>query len=297
MELWILLAIASAVGWALVVLLDKFVVDTEMSDPKATGSLHAIFNCAAVLGVSFSLGGAISNVYIAASGMILGFLYVLANFFWFSGVGSEDVSRFAPVLSFDVVFIALLSFVFLQESFSAIVYGGMGLTVAGCVLISLENPLESLSEIESRWGLVAALTSALIYATREVVFKHFSAGTDVWSLLFYFGASGIAFSALMAYTARDEIAGNLEGSELMTLSGLVSGFSQVAFFLAVSLGSVSIVSTITKTRFLVIFFGATAISRIHPEIIHESLETRLLIQKLAATSMIILGVIVATSSM
>lgn len=289
-----LLAAASAVGWAFVVLLDKFVVDTEIDSAMGTGGIHAMFNCLAVSVLSFYFGGFIFNWYIAGAGVLLGGLYVLANFFWFSGVGSEEVSRFAPVLSFDVVFIALLSFLFLQESFSAPVYGGMALTVMGCILISLENPMESLSRMKSKWGLFAALASAFVYAVREVIFKHVSSGADIWTLLFYFGLSGIFFSSFLVYLSRDEIIGKLEGFELMTLSGLVSGVSQAVFFLAVSIGPVSLVSTITKTRFLMIFFAATLISRLHPEIIHEPLETRVLTQKLVATAMIIFGVLAAT---
>lgn len=87
---------------------------------------------------------------------------------------------------------------------------------------------------------------------------------------------------------------NTEGLELMTVSGLVSGIAQSSFFLAVSLGSVILVSTITKTRFLLIFFAATAISRLHPEIMHEPLDRKILVQKLLATLMIIIGVTLAS---
>jgi uncharacterized membrane protein len=295
MELWMLLAAGSALGWAFVVLLDKFVVDSEIDSTKGTGGLHAFFNCLAVTVVSMVLGGISFSVTFLMAGLVLGVLYVLANYFWFSGVGEEEVSRFAPVLSFDVAFIALLSFFFLQQSFTLPVYGGMALTIMGCVLISLENPLESLSKMKSKWALIAALAAAFTYSVREVFFQHVSSGVDIWNLLFYYGVFGALFSLTLVYQAREDLKGRLEGVEHMVLSGLISGGSQAAFFLAVSLGSASLVSTITKTRFLVIFFGATAISRLHPEIMHEPLETRVLVQKLVATLMIIVGVVAATS--
>jgi uncharacterized membrane protein len=295
MEFWMLLAAGSALGWAFMVLLDKFVVDSEISSAMGTGGLHALFNCLTVATVSLVLGGFSFSVPVLAAGVVLGVLYVLANYFWFSGVGEEEVSRFAPVLSFDVAFIALLSFVFLQQSFSLPVYGGMALTIIGCVLISLENPLESFSKMKSKWALIAALASAFTYSVREVFFQHVSTGVDIWNILFYYGILGALFSLTLIYQAREDLKGKLEGVEHMVLSGLISGGSQAAFFLAVSLGSASLVSTITKTRFLIIFFGATAISRLHPEIMHEPLETRVLVQKLIATVMIIIGVVAATS--
>lgn len=293
MNLWIILAIGSAIGWAAIVLLDKFVIDSEIDNPMGTGGLHAFFNCLAVASIAMYMSGFALDVYMILSGLLLGGLYVLANYFWFSGVGSEEVSRFAPVLSFDVVFISILSFIFLQETFSPLVYGGISLTVVGCILISLEDPLKSLSKMKSRWALVAALSSAFAYSLREVIFKHVSAQANTWTILSYFGIAGMIFSTLLIYKSRNDIKGKTEGLELMTLSGLISGIAQTSFFLAVSLGPVSLVSTITKTRFFLIFLGATAISRLHPEIIHEPLERKILIQKLVATALIITGVLIA----
>lgn len=294
MELWIILSAISALGWALIVLLDKFVVDSEIDSAMGTGGLHAMFNSLMVAAISVYFGGFNLNMSIAAAGLVLGLLYVIANYFWFTGVGDEEVSRFAPVLSFDIVFIAVLSLIFLQESFSLPVYGGMIITVAGCILISLEDPAESLSNLKSKWALFAALASAFVYSVREVFFKHVSSGLEIWTLLFYFGVFGMIFSSYFIYASRDKLKGNLEGLELMILSGLISGVAQAVFFVAVSIGPVSLVSTITKTRFLVIFAGATLISRLHPEIIHEPLEKKILIQKLIATALIISGVSIAT---
>lgn len=294
MDFWILLGLAAALGWAFVVLLDKFVIDSEIDDPMATGGLHAFFNSLAVAILAFFIGGFNFSLFLLFSGLIIGGLYVLANYFWFAGVGSEDVSRFAPVLSFDIVFISILSFIFLGENLGFAAYSGILLTVMGCLLISLEDPLHSLIRFKSSWGLAAALASALAYSVREVIFKHVSSSIEIWPLLFFFGLSGMIFSLPLIYRSRNTLVNDAEGLELMMVSGLVSGISQSAFFLAVSLGSVVIVSTITKTRFLIIFFAATAISRLHPEIIHESLDRKILVQKLIATLMIIVGVVIAS---
>ncbi|WP_414837246.1 EamA family transporter [Candidatus Nanosalina sp. VS9-1] len=294
MELWILFALAAAVGWAFVVLLDKFVIDSELDDPMGTGGLHAFFNCLAVVVISYFIGGFSFNPGTLFAGVLIGGLYVLANYFWFSGVGSEEVSRFAPVLSFDIVFISVLSFIFLGELLTPLAYAGVALTVLGCILISLEDPLHSLRKMKSSWGLAAALASAFAYSVREVIFKHVSTGIEIWPLLFYFGIMGMLFSAPLIYRSREAIKENTEGLELMMLSGLVSGVAQATFFLAVSLGSVVLVSTITKTRFLLIFFAATAISKLHPEIIHEPLDRKILVQKLVATLLIVIGVAMAS---
>lgn len=294
MDLWILFALTAAVGWAFVVLLDKFVIDSQIDDAMGTGGLHAFFNSLSVMIIAYFIGGFTFNLGTVLSGLVIGGLYVIANYFWFAGVGSEEVSRFAPVLSFDIVFISILSFIFLGELLSPLAYGGVALTVIGCILISLEDPLHSLRKMKSSWGLAAALASAFAYSVREVIFKHVSTGVEIWPLLFYFGIAGMIFSTPLIYKSRETLKKNTEGLELMMISGLVSGIAQATFFLAVSLGSVVLVSTITKTRFLMIFFAATAISRLHPEILHEPLDRRTLAQKLFATLIIISGVTLAS---
>lgn len=294
MELWILFALTAAIGWAFVVLLDKFVIDSQIDDAMGTGGLHAFFNSLSVMIIAYFIGGVAFNIGTVFSGLLIGGLYVVANYFWFVGVGSEEVSRFAPVLSFDIVFISILSFIFLGEFLPHVAYGGVALTVAGCILISLEDPLHSLRKMKSSWGLAAALASAFAYSVREVIFKHVSTGVEIWPLLFYVGIAGMIFSTPLIYNSRKTLKKNTEGLELMVLSGLVSGIAQATFFLAVSLGSVVLVSTITKTRFLLIFFAATAISKLHPEIIHEPLDRRILAQKLFATLMIVVGVTLAS---
>jgi drug/metabolite transporter (DMT)-like permease len=294
MELWMIFAFAAALGWAFVILLDKFVVDSEIDDAMGTGGLHAFFNSLSVAVIAYFIGGLVFDISTVIAGLVVGGLYVVANYFWFAGVGSEEVSRFAPVLSFDIVFISILSFIFLGEVLTLIAYAGVALTVLGCVVISLEDPLHSLRKIKSSWGLTAALASAFAYSIREVIFKHASTGIEIWPLLFYTGLAGMLFSTPLIYRSREAIMQNTEGLELMTISGLVSGIAQSTFFLAVSLGSVILVSTITKTRFLLIFFAATAISRLHPEIMHEPLDRKILIQKLLATLMIIIGVTLAS---
>lgn len=85
------------------------------------------------------------------------------------------------------------------------------------------------------------------------------------------------------------------GSEHIASSGSLSGLAQVVFFIAISLGSASIVSTITKSRFITVFLVATVISRLHPEILHEELDRSILIQKTLGLTMISVGIVAAIS--
>jgi len=294
MELWITLATASAFLWTLIVLLDKFVLDSEIENPYLGAGLHCTFNSLTITVVALYFGEIHWSLDFAVAGTVIAGLYVAANYLWFSGVKKEEVSRFAPVLSVDVLFIALFSLIFLGQSFSLGVYAGMSLTVVGSILISLEDPLKNLSKVKSKWALGLAIGSAFLFAVREIFFKYFTGTIETWNLIFYFGLTGTILSSTLIFKERKGLKNHLEGIELLAASGVLSGFALAVFYQAIAIGPVSLVSTITKTRFLLIFFGATLITRLHPEIIHEPLEKRILIQKMIATIMIITGVTIAT---
>lgn len=72
MELWVFFAGLSALGWSFVSLLDKFVVESEIDDTLATGSLHALFNCLTVAGLSVTIGGLNFSFSFLGIGIILG---------------------------------------------------------------------------------------------------------------------------------------------------------------------------------------------------------------------------------
>jgi hypothetical protein len=52
-----ILGFISAVGWASVVLLNKFVVDSEVNDTLFSGSMHSLFNCVTIAVAATLLGG------------------------------------------------------------------------------------------------------------------------------------------------------------------------------------------------------------------------------------------------
>lgn len=288
---WIILSLLAATGWTIGVLLKKFIVDEDLRHAATSGNLHAFFNCATITVIAAFFGGTAWNQSVAIDGFILASLYVAANYFWFKGVGKEDVSRFAPVLSLDVAFITVLSAVFLGEQHSLVVYGAVVITVLGCLLISLEKPVSSLFKLQSRVGFFAATTSAGIYAVREIFFKQAVSTASTWSTLFYFGLAGIALSAVMTGTEWKAFDNPLREIELVAASGGISGVALTLFYLAVSSGPVSLVTTITKLRFVLIFIGATLLTKVHPGILHEPLKTTVLTQKLIATAMITSGAI------
>jgi uncharacterized membrane protein len=287
---WIVLSLIAATGWAVVVLLDKVVVDTDVQNAAASGHLHAMFNSATIAAAALILDDVALDASLAVDGFIIASLYVAANYFWFEGVGTEDVSRFAPVLSLDVVFVAIFAAIFVGEQHGLLTYSGISITVLGCILISLDKPLSKQLGLKSRLGFFAAMASALIYAIRETYFKH-AAAEDTWGLLFYFGVMGAVLAGCLAATTEPDR--DIRGKTRLLISGIISGLSLTLFYLAVSNGPVSLVTTITKSRFVLIFLGATLASKLLPGVLHEPLKKPVLAQKIVATAMIIAGSIIA----
>jgi transporter family protein len=291
--LWAYLALAAAFFWSVTELFDKFVMDHEIDTGRLAAALSSVpFFLAFV--VTAPLFGKISfSGSIVGAGFLSGVIYYLALQTYYEGIRLEEVSRFIPTLSFSTVFIAAVAYIFLGERFSIPVYIGVLSTVAGSILISLENPLESLKSFESKKGLYLAIAAAVLFASKDLVFKYLVSGGGFWTIIFWTGVGGLCYTALALFMEKKNLENGFpKGSKHMALIGSLNALAYYTFAASLSYGPVSLASAVAKASSVFVFAGSTAISRFHPEIIHEELDTSTLLQKLLATVLIIGGVVV-----
>lgn len=288
---WLLFGLGAAFFWSFVALLDKFIVDREAESPLIDGIINALGIFVTLLVFSFATADIATSSYNIAISALAGFLYVSAIVVYFAGIKLEEVSRFDPIMSMDVVFILILSSFFLNEVFRLPTYAGIFLTLGGAFLISLENPLKSLKEFDSKSGVFLAMAAAFIYAVREVILKSVLSGVSEITVIFWMAVGGGIASLFVLATQHSKLREqSFSGIEHLLLSGVFTAGGFIFFIKAVSLGPVALVSTITKTRYLAIFAGSALLTRYHPEILHEELDRKIILQKTFAITMIVAGV-------
>ncbi|MFB6242434.1 MAG: EamA family transporter [Candidatus Nanosalina sp.] len=185
-----------------------------------------------------------------------------------------------------------MAFFFLGEKFSIPVYLGILSTVIGSILISLENPLESLKSFESKKGLALAVAAAVLFASKDLVFKYLVSGGGFWSIIFWTGVGGMCYTVFSLLLERKHLeSGFPKGSKHMTFIGTLNSLAYYVFAAALVYGPVWLASAVAKTSSLFVFAGSLFISKFHPDIIHEELDRGVILQKILATLLILGGVV------
>ncbi|MBI2630466.1 DMT family transporter [Candidatus Pacearchaeota archaeon] len=135
---WALIfAVLSPIIWAFMNILDKYVVSCKAKSPLSYSALAGLVNLliGIVLAVFISWEGiAINNLlYSAIAGILLGSQF----FFYYIFLKEEDASNLVGLIYVYPVFVALLSFLFLNEILPLISYFGICLILTGVLLLSL----------------------------------------------------------------------------------------------------------------------------------------------------------------
>lgn len=286
-----LYAFGAAFFWSINIIFDKFVVDHEVEDYVVTTIFCSISAFALIGAASVFKGGSLSDIALPHLG--LGVLYTLALMAYYSGIGREEVSRFAPTLAVDTLFILFFSLIFLGEGFGLPVYLAIGAVVLGAFLISLDDPVHSLKEFESKKGVYLAILAAFIFATRDVLFKFSLGQTSYWTLLLGTAVGGMIFVLLMAlYKHRKIIESSDKGIEHLLGIGVLMSLGYLSFVAAINNGPVSLSSAIVKSQNLMIFAITIALQKFHPGVVDEDMEKSIIIQKMTAIFLIVAGLIV-----
>ncbi|MFB6213885.1 MAG: EamA family transporter [Candidatus Nanohaloarchaea archaeon] len=289
---WFFFALLTGFIYGGVELFDKFVLNQEVSRASISAIVAKVPNFLIFAAVGIIQTEIIFSLTNFILGFILASLYIVSSYFYYEGISQEDVSRFIPTLSVNSVFIVILSFLFLGESFGVSEYVGMFLTIAGAILISVEKPQRGIHIFQSRKAVLMGIIAALLWAVRDIFLKIGTSSVDIFLLLFWIGVNGIfltLLSSVFAYHRMED--SEMRGYEHLLIIGSLTAMGYLTFIKSLSLGPVSLASVIVKIDSAIVFVGSIIISKLHPGIIREKLDRDVLIQKALALLMIIAGVI------
>ncbi|MFB6217445.1 MAG: EamA family transporter [Candidatus Aenigmatarchaeota archaeon] len=286
--LWIAFTVLSAAVMASANLFGKYVIDKEVKDPITSAGVTGM-SLFTVLGIiSVVTSRTLFSLEIIIPSMGVGFFYSLALSTYYSGIKREDASRFIPTLSTTTIFTVLLAFLFLGELFTPGVYAGILLVIAGSVFVSLRG----LRHFQSLSGFVIAIVSALIFSMRDIFLKFSTGNASFWQVLTWASVGGLIVSLFFIFSRKGFTKKITKGEEHLLAVGFLSAVAYTLYAKAVSLGPVSLVSSVFKVKIIMVFASSTAISYMYPKIIKERLDRYTLLQKVIAISLILVGVVV-----
>jgi drug/metabolite transporter (DMT)-like permease len=199
---------------------------------------------------------------------------------------SIEVSSVAAFLAAKPVLIAILAFFALGEEFGAMTYLGMILVIAGAVLMTLKNDHHRL--VIGKKALPAVFPPVFI-AMGDVLVKS-ALHVPMLTVLFYV-ATGIAATSFTVFLARRPRITSQPRHEIRNLlvSGSISAIASIIILYAISIGPVTLVTTLEQTKPLFVFLIVLVLSALFPAIVRESLSRATLMKKFIAIILIVAG--------
>ena len=292
--LWVIFALISPLLWSINGIVNKFMISKIT---KSTFSFYILSTFVQTIVVilavlffplnfdfNYILLSIISGMI--GSGAFLTFLFALEV---------EDTSKVVPLTYISNIFIIILAFVFLNESFHLSKYFGIALILSGSFILSYKKT-KGKHKVTPALGFI--LLNTILFATSTVLNKIILSGFDFWSLFSWgmIGANMLAISLFIKKKIRKDFVNDLKIKKRQHLIILINSLfgmgGLMTYFVALSLGPATLVSSMGAITPLLTLILTVFLSLFFPHIIQEQIDKRSLTIKVLCTFLIIIGAII-----
>ncbi|MFH1588528.1 MAG: EamA family transporter [Candidatus Diapherotrites archaeon] len=288
---WLFFSVLAVAFWALSNVLDKHVISTHTKNPL----IHLFITL--ILGVIFSLIVFILvPIEVPSSYFLLIFFFfaliqTTANYLFFKSILIDEVSRVIPILLLAPVFVAVMAAVFFNEILTANQYTGIALILIGAFLISLKKTVK----MELSKGVILMGFATLLYAITSILSEYFLNYMNYWTV-FFWEKNLLLLPLILVFTLKGKailktVKELFKPVLLASSSESIAQAADLFFIIALSFGSVSIVSGTTNLQPVFVLIFAVILSIWKPQIIKEEITKTTLIQKIIAIILMITGTI------
>ncbi|MCK4327456.1 MAG: EamA family transporter [Candidatus Diapherotrites archaeon] len=291
---WAAYAIIASVFWALSNVLDKLITEKYSRDPLFLTSFMCLFYLPVLLALPFLVEIEFSLEVVAWSLATAVFMFT-SYVFYFKAINLEEISRLIPLYSLSPVLVAVMAAVLLGEILALAQYAGILLVVSGSALLLMNRSFKFRSG-KAFWFLMVSIIAYPIYS---VMSKHVMSFTSYWTMFFWLTAAFTAYSMIALSQKKKELKKALRGSPrfigLAVVSSAAGFVAVLSFIYAVSIGPVSLVTSLGEIQSFFVLLIATGLSIVLPGSIPEQVTRKTLAQKTVAVVLMFLGALLVTS--
>ena len=289
---WVAFALMAPAFWAMNVVTFKFLVDKRFKKPLPFAVLIYLIDLIFVVGVLVLMPVGFLFPY-SVFALLAGLMTLFAFWFYYKAAEVEEISRISSLSQTIPIFVAVLSAIFLGEILVFRQYVGIAFIVIASMLISYRK-IENVRRMSPALKYVVAFT--LTIALYSVIGKYLLNYINYWSL-FFWNAMGTTISIpilLVSSKIRKDflkIVSNLD-KKALALGVLLEALwflGTISSFVALSIGYVSLVSSIAALEPLFVLVYTTALSLFIPRILKEEVSRFNVAQKLFSILLIFIG--------
>jgi len=296
---WFLIALGAPFLWAVVNIVDKYLVSKYSTGENSSGglvlfssliglfvSLGIIIFVDGVFGISF-----IDKILLLISGILSAGWIILYLF----ALEIEDISAVIPWTLTIPIWGYMLGYFFLGETLTSHQLIGSLITIFGVLLISIDFVGEK-RRIKVKPALYMIGASVLV-AIIGVIFKYVTIEGDFWVSSFWeylgLGLVGVFILIFVPRYRKDFIKMNRTSGKLIfslnILNELGSILGNLITNFALLLAPVSMIYLVGSFQPVILLFLVIFVTKFFPKIITENIERRVLIPKFIAIAVIIIG--------
>lgn len=286
--LWIVFTLIAMVLWSIVNIIDKHVVSAELRDETSVTRIAGGIMAILFIVVSFIAEPSVLQESFSLTAFLAGVVYSVAIWLYYYVMQREDVSRFIPAIGLEPLFASVAAFFLFNERYGFWNYFGMALAIVGVVLISYKK---AVPKAHSKHLIGVIILSVLLFVARNLLIKFSEVqGHDFWITMFWTGVGSAFLPIILSLLPHPRLRSRgWVGVKHITLSIILSSIAFFFFARAITIGSVSLASAILATKPLLVFALVIILSRFTPKIINETFSRKVLVRKLIAIVVIVLG--------
>ncbi|MEP7166789.1 MAG: EamA family transporter [Candidatus Woesebacteria bacterium] len=288
---WIFYALLSYATVAVANITDKLLVDRYIKDSSVivlfTGSVAAIVGLLMIPFVGIPHYSLFQLIRVIAAGMLLQF-YLIP---YFQALEKDEPSRVIPLFQVIPIFSLILSWIFLHETLGVGQIVGFFFILFGGIFISVTK--KGTFALRKTFWLM--MLSSVLFAASTILFKGAVDENNVMQTIAV-ESLGIGVGTLLLFFLPGYAKTSVQFAKKMPVAGWGALATSEIFYviyrflllIALSLGSVSIVSVLSGIQPVFVLLYSGVLSFIAPKFFHEDLSMKTLIQKgLAFVSMAI----------
>ena len=295
MQHWFLFSVLAALVWAIVNITDKFILSKWVKNPFVPIMILSIVGLLSSLFIYLFKGFSTlsySNIILA---FIAGIFYIFAILFYFKAVKIEEISRVVPLFYLTPLFVLILATIFIGEIFPISKYLGIFLLIIGAVSISSR----SFTKFKLGKGFWLMFLASFALSINAVITKYLLEFADFWTVFSYVRIGTIfALGPIVYFNYKELIVTVKENGNkvigIISLNELLNLIGILLITIAMSIGYVTLVSATSAIQPLFVFLFAIIFSSFFPKILKEELKGSIIIIKVIAIILIIVGTILVT---
>jgi uncharacterized membrane protein len=288
---WLLFALVGYFFYALTNIISKNVVTKHISNIILYAFFVAMTGLIPLVLIPI-YGLIIPDISILVISFIAGMLWVYALLPFYKALQNEEVSRLIPIWRFGPFFVLIFSFVLISEVLLPMDFLAFVLLLAGGILISMRKVSATFRLSK---GFYLMLLSSIMFSLAHTITKFVylnMAYTDGFVITRI--GSVIAGLTLLCFISRKSFIESFRGLSNKVKFSLASyalfQFAGLALVnLAMSMGPVSLVTSVGGFQTLAVLIIAAIISIKFPYILREELDKRTVLQKIIAIILLLVG--------